>query len=84
MGNLGLNNNVAIHFEIFLAIGCACLITLNCMLIVIGVFFTMCTLKIVCYFLTKHHGNVGVFLCETQLEVVIGEQCCKRSPMPNT
>jgi hypothetical protein len=61
MGKLGFNDDVAIHFGIFLAIGCACLITLNCMLIVIGVFFIMCTLKIVCYFLTKHHGNVGVF-----------------------
>jgi len=60
MGNSRLNDDVAIHFGRSLAIGCACLITLNCMLILRGFFFIMCTLKIGC-FLTKHHGNVGVF-----------------------
>lgn len=35
MGNLRLNDDVAIHFGISFAIGCACLITLNCMLILI-------------------------------------------------
>jgi hypothetical protein len=61
MDNSNLNDDVIIHFEIPPTIGCACLITLNCMLILIRVFFIVCTLKICCCFLIKHHGNVSVF-----------------------
>jgi hypothetical protein len=53
MGNSRFNDDVAIYFGMPLAIGCACMITLICMLILIGVFFIMCILKISFFSLKK-------------------------------